>query len=302
MFDHLRKGLGQILKKVSMTEITESKASKVIIPLKDLLIKNELAVSTADIICDELKKRLIHVEHNRFSSAKQLVAESLRAVLLDLLLSPDTVDILKMVQEAKEEKNPFIIALFGINGVGKTLTVAKLGKYFENNGFSVVFAAGDTFRAGSIQQLQQHGEKLDVRVIAQTYGSDSAAVAFDAINHARSKNVDIVLIDTAGRMETNKNLMAELKKICKVTEPDLKLFVGDALTGNALVSQVQLFNKEIGIDASIINKMDADVKGGAVVTVINITKKPILFIGNGQKYTHLEVFDPHKIVDYIVPK
>ena len=206
-----------------------------------------------------------------------------------------------MIEEAKKKNSPLIIAFFGVNGVGKTLSIAKIGKYLQERGYSSVFAAGDTYRAGSIQQIQKHGEKLGIRVIAQAYGADAAAVSYDAINHAISKNIDVVLIDTAGRIETSSNLMAELQKICKVTEPDLKIFVGDALTGNALISQVKLFNEKIGIDAAILNKVDADVKGGAAVSVTHISKKPIIFIGVGQEYKDLESFIPEKIIDNIIP-
>ena len=301
LFDQLRKNVSKLIKKITITEISPKSVAKITNELKDILIKNEVAVATADAICENLTSFLLKTEHARFSNPKPLILSALREVLLDILSPKKEVDLLEMVEEAKKKNTPLTIAFFGVNGVGKTLSIAKLGKMLQEKGYSCVFAAGDTFRAGSIQQLQQHGEKLGIRVIAQTYGSDAAAVAYDAVNHAIAKDIDVVLIDTAGRIETSSNLMAELQKICKVVEPDLKIFVGDALTGNALVSQVTLFNEKIGIDASILNKVDADVKGGAAVSVTHISSSPIIFLGNGQGYKDLELFSPEYIVNNIIP-
>ena len=301
MFDQLRKNVSKLVKKITITEISPKSVSKLTKELKDILMKNEVAVVTAEAICEKLSSILLKTEHTRFSNAKPLVLNALREVLFDILSPKKEINLMEIVEDAKMKKTPLTIAFFGVNGVGKTLSIAKLGKLLQKNGYSSVFAAGDTFRAGSIQQLQQHGEKLGIRVIAQTYGSDAAAVAFDAVNHAISKNIDVVLIDTAGRIETSSNLMAELQKICKVVEPDLKIFVGDALTGNALVSQVTLFNEKIGIDASILNKIDADVKGGAAVSVTHISNSPIIFLGNGQNYEDMIPFSPDFVVDNIIP-
>jgi len=301
LFDQLRKNVSKLIKKITITEISPKSVAKITRELKDVLIRNEVAVATADAICENLTSVLLKTEHTRLSNPKPLILSALREVLLDILSPKKKVDLLEKVEEAKKEKKPLTIAFFGVNGVGKTLSIAKLGKMLQDKGYSCVFAAGDTFRAGSIQQLQQHGEKLGIRVIAQTYGSDAAAVAFDAVNYAIAKKIDVVLIDTAGRIETSSNLMAELQKICKVVEPDLKVFVGDALTGNALVSQVTLFNEKIGIDASILNKVDADVKGGAAVSVTHISNSPIIFLGNGQKYKDIELFSSELIVNNIVP-
>jgi len=302
LFDQLRKSVSKVFKKITITDISSKSVTKVSKELKDVLIKNEVAVETADTICKNLAEKLAKVEHTRFSNPRSAILVSLREVMLEILSPPQQIDILKEVKKATEKNNPLIIAFFGVNGVGKTLSIAKLGKYLEENGFSCVFAASDTYRAGSIQQLQKHGEVLGINVIAQTYGSDAAAVAYDAINHAITKKIDAVLIDTAGRIETSSNLMSELKKICNVAQPDLKIFVGDALTGNALLSQVRLFNEKIGIDAAILNKIDADVKGGAAVSITHMSKSPIIFIGVGQKYTDLEPFIPEKIIDNIIPQ
>jgi fused signal recognition particle receptor len=301
LFDQLRKSVSKAFKKITITDFSAKSIARFNRELKDVLIKNEVAVKTTDEICKKLAEKLSKIEYTRFSNTRSLILISLREVLFEILTPAQPIDLIKKVEEAKKQKTPLIIAFFGVNGVGKTLSIAKIGKYLMDQGYSSVFAAGDTFRAGSIQQLQKHGENLKIRVIAQDYGSDAAAVAYDAINHAISKDINVVLIDTAGRIETNSNLMAELQKICKVTEPDLKFFVGDALTGNALISQATLFNQKIGIDASILNKIDADVKGGAAVSVTHISEKPIIFLGVGQTYKDLETFSPDKILDNILP-
>ncbi|UJG42595.1 MAG: signal recognition particle-docking protein FtsY [Candidatus Heimdallarchaeum endolithica] len=301
MFKNMKKSLSSLLKKITIAELNQKTIKKVIHPLKDILIQNEVAVVTADKICESVSDKLLNVEYKRMSSPKSLILEALRSSLLEILQPEETINLLSLVEEYRKKKQPLVIAFFGINGVGKTLSIAKLGYYLKKNDISSVFAASDTFRAGSIQQLEQHAKKVGVKIISQTYGSDAAAVAFDAVSHASAKGIDVVLIDTAGRMETNKNLMAELQKLDRVVEPDLKIFVGDALTGNSLVSQAELFNSKIGIDASIINKMDADVKGGATISVVHATRKPILFIGVGQKYNDLKPFIPEQIIKNVLP-
>jgi len=211
------------LKKITVTDFSQKSISKVTMELQDILIKNEVAVNTSEAICKNLTNKLSQTEHTRFTNTRSIVLDSLKEVMLEILTPEKPIDVIKEINKAKEKKTPYVIAFFGVNGVGKTLAIAKLGKLLAESNISSVFAAGDTFRAGSIQQLQKHGERLNIRVIAQTYGSDAAAVAYDAINHALAKKIDVVMIDTAGRMETSSNLMSELKKICSVTEPDLKV-------------------------------------------------------------------------------
>ncbi|MGP8077766.1 MAG: signal recognition particle-docking protein FtsY [Thermoplasmata archaeon] len=186
---------------------------------------------------------------------------------------------------------PYIILFVGVNGTGKTTTVAKFAGWLRAQGFSSVIAAGDTFRAGAIEQLLTHGERLGVRVVRQQEGSDPAAVAFDAIAHAKAKGIDVVLIDTAGRQHTNENLIEEAKKIRRVAAPTLTLFVGDALSGNDVVEQARLFDQALGIDGLVLTKLDADAKGGAALSASFVTKKPILFVGLGQGYADLAPFD-----------
>jgi len=190
-----------------------------------------------------------------------------------------------------------VIAFIGVNGSGKTTNLAKLANYLKNNGKEVVIAACDTFRAAAIQQVEDHANNLGIKLIKHDYGSDAAAVAFDAIDHAKAKGKDFVLIDTAGRNQSNKNLMEELSKLVRVAKPDLKIFVGDSLTGNDAVEQAKEFNEAVGIDGIILSKVDADEKGGASVSISYVAKKPIFFVGNGQGYEDLIPFKKEEFLE-----
>jgi fused signal recognition particle receptor len=187
-----------------------------------------------------------------------------------------------------------------VNGTGKTTTIAKVANLLLKKGYSVVLAGSDTYRAGSIEQLEGHAKRLGIRVIKHPYRSDAAAVAFDAINYARSHGINAVLVDTAGRMQTNRNLIDEMKKIVKVAKPHLTVLVVDALAGNDSVEQARIFDEAVGINGVILTKLDADVKGGAAISIAFAVKKPILFLGIGQFYDDLTSFDPRFVVESIV--
>jgi len=188
----------------------------------------------------------------------------------------------------------------GFNGSGKTTTLAKIAKMLKEKGFKVVLACSDTFRAGAIEQLEEHGRRLGIRVLRHRYGADPAAVAYDAVAHARARGLDVVLIDTAGRAQTDKNLMDELAKVKRVVEPDLTILVVDALTGNDAVVQAEMFDKAVGVDAVVLTKVDADVRGGAALSITHAIGKPIIFIGVGQSYDDLRPFDPVEFTDMIL--
>jgi fused signal recognition particle receptor len=205
-----------------------------------------------------------------------------------------------MADEKRKKKEPFVLMFVGINGTGKTTTIAKVAHFLRDKSYSVLLAAADTYRAGSIEQLEEHGKRLGMRVIKSIYGGDPAAVAYDAVSHAKAHGINIVLIDTAGRMQTNQNLMNELVKVKRVVAPDLTVFVVDSLIGNDAVMQAEEFNKAIGVDATILTKVDADVKGGSALSVTYVTQKPILFIGVGQTYRDLELFNPEKFVNMVL--
>ncbi len=303
MFEKLRSGLGSILKKIKIKELNEKEIAKVLKELQKELIKNEVSFEATEAICESVKQTLIGYETKRFSDPGPIIRNALEKALLNVLKADGTkIDLLDLAEKYKEKQEPLIILFLGINGTGKTTTIAKLGHMFKKNGYSVVFAASDTFRAGSIQQLSLHAEKLGIKVIKQDYGADPSAVAFDAVDHAYAKGVNVVLIDTAGRMQNNENLMRELQKIKRVVDPNVTIFVGDALAGNDATRQAKEFHEKVGISGSILTKVDADVKGGATISVTYATNKPILYLGVGQGYDDLKPFIPEEIVSAILPK
>ncbi|WEU40809.1 MAG: signal recognition particle-docking protein FtsY [Candidatus Odinarchaeum yellowstonii] len=301
MLDKIKQGLKKFLEIVSTKTITEKKVEEALWELKLQLISSDVSVIVADKISEEVKKSLVGVKIGLLEDIHELVKNSLRKAIEDVLQVSITGKI-DLASEIKNKKNkPYVIALIGVNGVGKTLTAAKIAYMLKNKGLNCILAASDTFRAGSIEQLEKHGSKLNIKVIKQGYGSDAAAVAYDAINYAKARNIDAVIIDTAGRVQTDKNLMEEVKKIIKVAEPDLKIFIGDALTGNDMIRQAEEFNNSLKIDGSILTKVDADVKGGAALSISYITKKPILFIGVGGDYKDLEDFNANKFIEMLMP-
>lgn len=306
MFETLKNSLTGFVEKVSTKTLSEDQIEDVLWELQLILLENDVALSVAAEIGELLKKQLTGEKVGRLKSTKKFVYNSLRNAILEILTVED-IDLLALAKQSKEQGQPLAIVFLGVNGTGKTTTLAKLTHLFQKKGFSVVLAASDTFRAGSIEQIEIHANKLGVKVIKHKYGSDSAAVAFDAVSHASAKNVDVVLIDTAGRMQTNKNLMGEMEKIVRVLKriEDLNVitvFVGDSLAGNDAVEQAREFNDSVGIDASILTKVDADAKGGAAISIAHVTKKPIVFIGIGQNYQDLDAFYPQKFAEKIVPE
>ena len=216
------------------------------------------------------------------------------------MLTNNKTDLLRAIEEKRKKNEPFTIVFVGINGTGKTTTIAKVARFLNKKGYSVVLACSDTYRAGSIEQLEEHAKRLGVRMIKHKYGADPAAVAYDTISHAKAHGIDVALIDTAGRMQTNRNLMNELEKIKRIVNPDLTILTVDSLTGNDAVMQAEEFHKSVGVDATILTKVDADVKGGSALSVTYVTQKPILFIGTGQAYEDLEEFNPEKFVQMIM--
>jgi fused signal recognition particle receptor len=269
--------------------ITEQEFSGMFEELEMIMLENNVALEVVDYLRGSLGRELVNKEVD-----KDKVEDEIKSALknsLEGLFVPSF-----KIEERIKSKQPFVIAFFGINGSGKTTSIAKLAYKLKQKGFSCVLAAADTFRAASIEQLKQHGDKLGVKVIHQTYGSDPASVAYDAIEYAKSHKIDAVLIDTAGRMHTKDNLIKEMGKIVRVAKPDLKIFVGEALTGNDATEQAKTFNEAINIDGIILSKQDVDEKGGTSLSVSYITKKPILFLGMGQEYKDLEVFDKDKLL------
>jgi len=300
MFERLKSGLKGLVNKVTTTELKAENLRPVLSEFKISLVESDVALPVAERICDEMEKRLNGVQVKRLEDRRKIVEKNLREVLSEIMLTDDKIHLLEAVEEKRKRGEPFVIVFVGINGTGKTTTIAKVARLLNNKGYSVVLACSDTYRAGSIEQLEEHAKRLGMRMIKHTYGADPAAVAFDTINHAKTHGVNVVLIDTAGRMQTNRNLMNELAKIKRVINPDLTVLTVDSLTGNDAVMQAEEFHKSVGIDATILTKVDADVKGGSALSVTYVTQKPILFIGTGQKYEDLEEFNPEKFVQMIL--
>jgi len=300
MFEKLKAGLSGLVSKITTTELKAKQLQPILSDFKLSLIENDVALPVAERICDEMEKRLDGVEVKRLEDRKEVVEMNLREILLEILNTGEKIDLLKAAKEKLKNEEPLVVAFVGINGTGKTTSIAKIAKLFMENGFSIVLACSDTYRAGSIEQLEEHAKRLGVRMIKHSYGADPAAVAFDAIKHAKAHGINVVLIDTAGRIQTDKNLMNELAKVKRVVNPDLTLLVVDALTGNDAVMQAEEFNESIGVDGTILTKVDADVKGGSALSVTYVTGKPILFIGVGQNYKDLQPFKPEHFTQMIL--
>ena len=300
MFDKLRKGLSSAVSKIVVTELKAEKLRPILDEFRLNLIQNDVAVPVAYYITDELEKRLDGVQVKRLGDRKELVKETLHEVLIEILTTKESINLLENIEQKRKTKEPYTILFVGINGTGKTTTIAKVAKFLMKKGYSVVLSGSDTYRAGSIEQLEEHSKRLGVRMIKHDYGADPAAVAYDAISHAQSRGINVVLIDTAGRIQTDRNLMSELAKIKRVVSPDLTILVIDALIGNDAVLQAEEFHKSVSVDANILTKVDADVKGGASLSVAHVTGKPIIFIGVGQEYKDLEAFEPERFTRMIL--
>ncbi len=290
MFEKLKQGIKGVVERISKSELSEKDLDPILWDLQLQLISNDVAVEIAQRVCQELKERLAGVQLARFGDKTEPVKEALREAIEAVMATNGELSILDLA-DGKEEGAPLVVMFVGINGTGKTTTIAKISKLLMDNGHTVVLASGDTYRAGAIEQLEEHARRLGVRVIKHRYGSDAAAVSFDAVQHARAQGIDVVLIDTAGRMQTNRNLMDELQKIKRVVQPDLTVMVLDALIGNDAVDQAQTFNEIVGFDAAILTKVDADARGGSSLSVAYLTGKPIIFVGVGQEYRDLQPFD-----------
>ncbi len=283
--------LERVRERLTTVNLSQQKFDEVFWDLEVALLESNVAVAVIEKIKGDLRQQLCS---NRVSRAgvEEIVTEALRRSVLEILSAPP-VDLVGLAKS----KSPYVICVIGVNGSGKTTTLAKLAYLFKSSGLSVVMAAADTFRAAAIQQLEEHARRLDVRLIKQGYQADPAAVAYDAVAHAKANGLNVVLIDTAGRLHSNDNLMAELKKVVRVNSPDFKLFVGESITGNDCVEQAQVFDEAVGIDGIILAKADVDEKGGAALSIAYVVRKPILYLGTGQHYADLEPFRPGLILE-----
>jgi len=263
--------------------------------LEMALLESDLAVSVAEAIVESVKTELVGTSKKIGRNTGNIVEQALKNAIYNVM----SANIFDFDEFIKNAPKPVNVVFVGINGTGKTTSIAKLSKRLKDMDYSVVIAAGDTFRAGAIDQIAIHAEKIGIKLIKQQEGSDPAAVVYDAVQYAKAHNIDVVLADTAGRMHTNINLMAQLKKVCRVTPPDLLIFVDEAVAGNDAVERASQFNDAIPIDGSILTKTDADAKGGSAISIAYITGKPILFLGMGQGYDDLQKFDPEWFVNQL---
>ena len=306
MFERLKEkllGLRRKVAEVPPEEVVGEKGRKVRGgKLEDILDELEIDLLEADVaqpvvaaIRASMTEELLGRRITRELSVEEGVEIALKHAM-EKVLAAERIDFLEFV---KKTEKPVVVMFVGVNGTGKTTAIAKVTHLLQKNGYSVVLAAADTFRAGAIEQLEVHANRLGAKLIKHGAGADPAAVAFDAIEHAKARRKDVVLIDTAGRMQTNVNLMDQMRKIKRVANPHMIVFVGDALAGNDAIEQARTFHEAVGFDAAILCKIDADAKGGAALSIAHSVGKPILFVGTGQTYDDLQPFDPHWMVQKI---
>ncbi len=298
MFDNLRTRVSRFTKKLTGRALDQSDVEDIISELELGLLESDVAVEVVDKILEQVRQNLAGRRFGLSDDISKIAKESVRTALREVLQT-ESINLLDEIREKKAKGEPYLILFVGYNGTGKTTTIAKVAKMLKDNGLTSVIAASDTYRAAAIEQLEYHAERLGVRLIKHRRGGDSAAVVYDALQHARARNIDVVLADTAGRVQTNANLMDEMRKIVRVNKPDAILFVGDSLAGNDIVEQVKQFDKACNITGIVLTKADADTKGGAAVSVAYATGKPILYVGVGQGYDDLQKFSTDWFLDLI---
>lgn len=289
------KRIKERIERIAVKKLSEKELDSILEEMETELIEADVAVEVVERIKENLKKELVGKGVKRGKEKEEVLA-ALKKSMSEILSLPE-INLLEEV----EKKKPYVILFLGANGSGKTTMIAKIAKWLKDSGRSCVLAAADTFRAASIEQLEEHAKKIGVKVIKHKYGADPAAVVFDAVKHAKSRGIDFVLADTAGRIHTDVNLMNELKKIIRVNKPDLKILVVDSLIGNDAVAQARFFG-EIGVDATVFTKIDVNKKGGAILSVTNELRKPILFLGNGQDLSDLVEFRPTEFINNLFDK
>ncbi|WP_292851309.1 signal recognition particle-docking protein FtsY [Methanobrevibacter sp.] len=281
---------GGIFSFVREKTIQEKHVEDILFELEMELLQGDVAMEVATEVVESVKDDLVGKKIKRSNDITEYTFLALRNAVAEIIDIPGK-SMTEMIEAKKAEGEPLVVMFVGINGTGKTTTIGKLANYYLKKGYTPVIAASDTFRAGAIEQVTYHADNVGVKIIKHQKGSDPAAVAYDAVEHAKAQGKELVLIDTAGRMQTNTNLMDEMKKIKRVSKPDLVIFVGDALTGNDATEQAKKFNEAIDIDGVILTKADADSKGGASLSIGYVIKKPIMFLGMGQGYDDIMEYD-----------
>ena len=301
MFESLRSAFSKAAKSLGEKELGEKDIDGVLDDLETSLLESDVAVEVIDAIRTDLKGRLVGARIDR-KQVSGFVSASLSGLISSMFDEAGEIDMLGQIAAKKEAggTDPYIIMFVGINGTGKTTSLAKIAHMLRQAKFSVAIAAADTFRAGAIEQLREHTNRLNLKLIAQKYGADPAAVARDAVLYARSHKVDCILVDTAGRMQTSRNLMEQISKIASVVRPDMRIFVGDSLAGNDTVSQAREFYDHVKFNGSILTKSDADARGGAALSVVKITSTPVMYLGVGQEYGDLVPFSKDAFLETVL--
>lgn len=275
--------------------LKESVLEDVLQELQMGLLEADVALPVAEELTDNVRTALAGKRIDKDFKIEEAIHLAFRAAVRQVLEGHRF-----SLKDAIEAKNStFVIMFVGINGTGKTTVIAKLASRLQGHGYTVVLAAADTFRAGAIEQLTIHADRLGCKIVKHKAGGDPAAVAYDAVEHAKARRKGVVLIDTAGRMQTNANLMDEMKKIKRVAKPDLVIFVGDSLAGSDAVEQARKFHEAVGIDAVVLTKIDADAKGGAALSIAKAVGRPIAYVSYGQEYDEFSRFDPEWMVSRI---
>lgn len=275
--------------------IAEKDLADALSDLEITLLECDVALPATDAIIGKVRKGLVGKHRKIGESVDSLVVNALKTALIDVL--GNGFDLTAYI---RGHDKPVKILFTGVNGTGKTTTVAKIGSYLKNQGFSVVIGAGDTYRAGAIEQIAVHAERLGIRIIQHQEGADPSAVLFDAVQYAVSHKIDVVLADTAGRFHNKANLMTQLEKIRRVMKPDLIVYVDEAVAGNDAVTRAFEFDKTVGADAVVLTKADMDSRGGAAISIAHTIGKPLMFLGVGQSYDDIMAFEPAKIVDELL--
>jgi len=288
----------KVIKKITEKKLSEEDIDPILNELENGLIEGDVAYEIAEKIKNDLKVSLLGMEV-KHSEVKPVIVSRLRNSLMEILSVPK-IDLEEVIEKAKGENRPAVLLFFGVNGVGKSLNLSKVGKHLKDRNHRPILAAGDTWRAAGDLQLEMYAEKIGLPVIKHKHGADSCAVIFDTIKSAQSKGYDIVLADTSGRMHTDKDLLDELKKIVRVNKPDLKILVLDSMTGSDVLHQFEFFNDIVGIDAVIFSKLDVNEKGGNILSICDKYRKPVLFLGTGQKFEDLLEYNQKTFIDLLV--
>lgn len=292
MFDRLKSAFSSVVNAFTERTLSENEINELLGKLEIDMLESDVAYEVAQNILSDLRQQLANEKVKRATDTSDIIIGKFKQSIEDVFAKAATIDVFSKIAEKNSTGQPYVITFLGINGTGKTTTIAKFANMLKKKGLSVVIAAGDTHRAGAIEQVSEHADRLGIKVVSQRYGSDPAAVARDAVIYAKTHHINIVIVDTAGRIQTSKNLMDEMTKIVRVVKPDLKIFVGDALAGNDAISQAKEFLSATDFDGVILTKIDADARGGAALSIASVTGRPILYLGVGQEYDDLIPFEP----------